>query len=76
MSSAEENGVVRYTVKELLARMDGKLDQLNDKMDAKVERVEHEQLESRVNSLERWKWIVTGFVVAAQVAFAAYLNLG
>lgn len=75
MSNVEEDGV-RYSVKELFARVDEKLDKALEKLDGKVERAEYNELEHRVGSLERWKWIVTGFVVAAQVAFAAYLKLG
>ena len=74
MNNTEDDGV-RYSVKELFAKVDEKLDRALEKLDGKVERQEYNELEHRVGSLERWRWIVTGFVVCAQFAFILYLKL-
>jgi hypothetical protein len=47
------NGTVSYSVKELLARQDGKLDTIIMGLNAKAERTEVAALEQRVLGLER-----------------------
>jgi hypothetical protein len=49
----EPNGTVSYTVKELLARQDGKLDTIILTLNAKAEKTELAALEQRVLGLER-----------------------
>lgn len=47
----EVNGSIRYTAKELFERIDSKLDTIDQKLDDKVGRVEHEKLKKEVNAL-------------------------
>ena len=47
MSDSADNGTVRYTVKELLGRLDHKLDELNEKIEGR-----YALLEARVATLE------------------------
>jgi hypothetical protein len=50
----EENGMsVSFTVKELLARQDGKLDTITLLLNSKAEKTEVAALEGRIMSLER-----------------------
>lgn len=49
----EPNGTVSYTVKELLARQDGKLDTILLTLHAKADKTELAALEQRVLGLER-----------------------
>ena len=74
MSGSEENGVVRFTVKELLAQLDGKLDKVIEKIDEKAPQYQVDALDKRVDSVER-KWtLATGFLACAQIAFGVYLK--
>ena len=52
MSSSEENTTVRYSVKELFARIDAKLDGLAAVLDAKADHTSLVALELRVKHLE------------------------
>lgn len=47
-----ENGSVRFSVKELLAKLDGKLDVISEKLDAKADEAHLVALEARVLVLE------------------------
>lgn len=52
MSMSDENTTVRYSVKELFARIDAKLDGLAAVLDAKADHTSMVALELRVNKLE------------------------
>lgn len=86
MSSIEDTGTVRYTVKELLARMDGKLDHIVEQMHEKVDVVEFRKLLERVAILEtdaasskqlstykKWLLGVTVTVIGLLIAMVAIL---
>ncbi len=55
-----DDNVVRFTVKELLAKMDAKLDAIGLAIHAKADHATVEELEHRVSSLERWRSLLTG----------------
>ena len=48
-----ENGTIRYSVKELLAKVDVKLDQISGKLDAKADAHDVLALDGRVAALEK-----------------------
>lgn len=52
MSEPLDNGRITFTVKELLAKVDAKLDLIVAQLDSKAERHEFENLEQRVLRLE------------------------
>ena len=73
MSVPEDtSGTVRFTVKELLARMDGKLDKIHDDLASKAESVEVAALEQRVEKLELWRSLLTGAYAAGIIAVTVY----
>jgi hypothetical protein len=51
--SEMENGSIRFTVKELLAKVDVKLDAISGKLDAKADAHDVHALEARVGLLEK-----------------------
>jgi hypothetical protein len=53
MSEASDNGSIRFTVKELLAEVNGKLDRISDKLDSKAEAHDLDALEARVTAIEK-----------------------
>lgn len=54
MSQPEaENGTIRFTVKELLAKVDVKLDAISGKLDAKADAHDLHALDARVVALEK-----------------------
>lgn len=61
----EPTGTVTFTVKELLERLDVKLDRLDLKLDAKAEEHDLEDAKRRLDSLERWRSFIAGGVVVA-----------
>ena len=90
MSGGEpENGFIRFTTKELLGRIDGKLDALDMKLDtkadrsrvhdlgatvaAKADKVEFLQLDSRVQQLERGNAKFIGGLVVVGVLSSSSL---
>lgn len=48
-----DNGTVRFTVKELLSKIDAKLDIVTEKVDAKATTADLHAVEVRVDALER-----------------------
>lgn len=70
----EDTGTVRFTVKELFARIDAKLDTLASVLDAKADHAALEALALRVDVLEkdrderagasRAQWAIVGVLVA------------
>lgn len=73
--SDEQNGTVRYTVKELLAAMNEKLDKLVAAIDTKANAADLDVLSGRVQALERRYWMAVGFLTAVELAVGAYLRL-
>ena len=72
----EPTGTVTFTVKELLERLDAKLDRLDLKLDTKAENHQVEALSRRVDGLEDWRSRIAGgfaVVVLAIGALAARL---
>lgn len=80
------NGSVSFTTKELIAKLDGKLDTVILKLDAKADRDDMKHLEGRVTSLEtqvaqakgqsgysRWVVPVTISIVSIGVTLATIL---
>ncbi len=55
-----EDMKVSWPVKDLLDRMDTKLDTLAVEMRSKATSVELMELERRVKTIERWQWRMTG----------------
>lgn len=56
MSSGEpENGVIRFTTKELLGRIDGKLDALDMKLDQKADRTRVHEVMATVAAVQLGK---------------------
>jgi hypothetical protein len=51
--AAGENGTIRFTVKELLAKVDVKLDAISGKLDAKADAHDVHALDARVGALEK-----------------------
>lgn len=70
----ETNGTVRYTVKELLADMNKKLDRLVEAIDTKATTQDVDELSARVSTLERKYWMAVGFLTCADIAIGAYLK--
>jgi hypothetical protein len=50
---AGENGTIRYSVKELLAKVDVKLDAISSKLDAKADAHDLHAVDARVAALEK-----------------------
>lgn len=86
MSSIEDNGSVRYTVKELLGRMDSKLDAVLEQVRAKVDAQDFREAVERIAILEteaasgrqlatykKWLLGVTITVFALVIAMVAIL---
>jgi hypothetical protein len=48
----DPGGVVTYRVKDILAEINGKLDRVMDKLDAKAERADVHDIKTRVTALE------------------------
>jgi hypothetical protein len=67
-----DNGSIRFTVKELLARMDTKLDSIVTSLEEKADQGDYENLEKRVRSLELWRSATVG-VLSAGVVVASLL---
>lgn len=57
--------VVAYDVKELFEKVDKKLDAISEKLDGKADREQVAALESRMKSLEEFKWKLIGLGLGA-----------
>jgi hypothetical protein len=53
VSDEPDNGSIRFTVKELLAKVDVKLDAISGKLDAKADAHDVQALEDRIGALEK-----------------------
>lgn len=72
---ANADGSVNYTVKELLARVDLKIDGLYAHLDAKVDRAEFIQLKTEVEAFSTFKAKVYGAIaVIALIASAGFVH--
>lgn len=73
--SHDENGHIRYSVKELLTNLTVQLQELNDKVDVRMV-----ALENRVLELEKFRWhmpsvgFVAVIVAAAAIVVEAFLH--
>lgn len=76
MSGLEENGTVRFTVKELLARMDGKLDQISGDLTHKADEQDLTVLRQRVEKLELWRSLLTGAYLATIAGLGVFAAVG
>ena len=67
----EPTGTVTFTVKELLERLDVKLDRLDLKLDTKAENHQVEALERRMDLLEDWRNRIAGGLAVVVLAVGA-----
>lgn len=72
MDVENETTTVRYTVKELLGKIDQKLDALDAKLDHKADSDTVEQLSARISNLESWRNRFIGAGIVMSILFSAF----
>ena len=75
MSESESNGTVSYSVKELLARQDGKLDSILLTINAKADKADVDGLAGRVTAVENMQAQQKGTSNFARWAVPVFLSL-
>lgn len=74
MSSPDvDNGVIRYTTKELLASIDKKIDHLFDKLDDKADLTVQQDHEERIRRLEKFRYSMPSIALISLVLTIATL---